>query len=374
MLTNLDELNRPKYEAISYEEYFDPMDIPEEDKEKRVEMAEEIDDVYYDFFAKVATMIALKEYLDWDYLNDYLNTRLYDTFENYEYSATRDYLNRYADLTATNTVTTTLDHQGEEYYTSDERASRLAAENAQTIANYSELEDAILAGYTHKTWKAEIDRATRKDHRKMNGKTIRIEEYFKFSDCEMLMPHDEINGSARQCANCRCSLAFKIEDEKDEKEFESVKQEYYKNATPKQGKCYTPDHHKFKNREEENMNLLHSTFGGDIEALPIVNEYKRKNPDYLWRGKYWEDQEPINRTKNAIDSNIREGIGQIQKNPGGIVLDIGNSDMGIEEIASIVKARLRRSSGFDCDVILIRNRKIEEIWRYKKRASSFPRQ
>lgn len=146
----------------------------------------------------------------------------------------------------------------------------------------------------------------------------------------------------------------------------SVLYEYIQLATPCIGEYTIQAKRIMKNREEYNMDLLYHSFGGDIVALQEINGYKIKNPDFCWNGTLWEEQEPIKHTKNAIDKNIREGIHQISRNPGGIVLDIGNSDMDITSIETIALHRLNRSSDFNCDIVIIRNGKIEEIFRYKK--------
>lgn len=149
-------------------------------------------------------------------------------------------------------------------------------------------------------------------------------------------------------------------------EFVSVLDKYRKSATPGVGKVDIPDDREIKNREEINCRLLHKEFGGDISMPKEEYTEGRKNPDYLWRNKYWEEKEPTAYTKNAVSSNIREAIHQIAKNPGGVVLDIGGSSMSIEEIRRIALGRLKQSSPFDCDLILIRNGEIEDIWHYRK--------
>ena len=149
-------------------------------------------------------------------------------------------------------------------------------------------------------------------------------------------------------------------------EFRSVIDQYKKDATPGVGKFEIPKNRMIKNREEENMRLIYREYGGDIRMLPEDPRPNVKNADLEWRGKYWEDQEPVAYTRNAIDANVREGIHQIAGNPGGIVLDIGKSNMPIQEIKEITLKRLRRSSPYNCDVMIIRNETIEDIFRYKK--------
>ena len=149
-------------------------------------------------------------------------------------------------------------------------------------------------------------------------------------------------------------------------EFRSVLDKYIETATPGVGEIDIPEGREIKNREEINLKLLHSRFGGDISMLPESSTPGHKNPDYLWRGSLWEEQEPKAYTKNAIDQNIREAIHQIIEKPGGIVLDIGASTMPLQEVGETSLYRLRRSSSFDCDLILIRNGEVEAVWRFKK--------
>ena len=149
-------------------------------------------------------------------------------------------------------------------------------------------------------------------------------------------------------------------------EFRSVIDQYKKDATPGVGKFEIPKDREIKRREKEDMQLIYREYGGDISMLTEDHTPNTKNPDLEWRGKYWEIKEPKAQTKNAIDSNVREAIRQIENNPGGIILDIGNSNMPIRQIKDITLDRIRRSAKENCDLIIIRNGTIEEIFRYKK--------
>jgi len=150
-------------------------------------------------------------------------------------------------------------------------------------------------------------------------------------------------------------------------EFKSVLDQYKNSATPGEGKKIIEANRKIKNREGTNFDLLYEEYGGDITMPAESRENGKKNPDYLWRNRLWEEQEPSVASKTSIDQNTREAIHQIVDNPGGIVLDIGNSEMPTSEVKEIVLHRLQRSSPFSCDVVLIRNGSVEDIWRYKKR-------
>ena len=185
-----------------YEEYFSAVDVPQIERDKRVQLAEDIDDTYDELFDLIMVIVAMNQTLDREYLTGYLQTRIADVGNG------SDYLDEYAYITAQDVINTTLDHEGEEWYTSEDRKLLLAAGDAQTIGNYEQFEKALAQGKTHKTWKSELLRTTRKDHSEMHGKTIPIKEKFVFPDCEMLFPRDVVNGTAKQVVNCRCSLKY----------------------------------------------------------------------------------------------------------------------------------------------------------------------
>lgn len=207
----LHELNniQTEYEEYDIDTYFDPMDITEEQKEERKEAAEEL---WWVFLLLFALINASLEDGDLDY------AFIYETFKDsfgdivYKYSREDDYTRQYVNSFSQQTLDTTWNHidfeNPDSYWTSDRRAVVIAVNEANTILNYEELMKAIEEGNTHKTWVAEIDRKTRKDHLEMNGTTIPIRDFFIFPDCEMLMPHDELNGTAAQIVNCRCSTKY----------------------------------------------------------------------------------------------------------------------------------------------------------------------
>lgn len=181
-------------------------------------------------------------------------------------------------------------------------------------------------------------------------------------------PQEKINAMRREnyAAHKEEINAQKRAAYAERNEFRSVLDKYIENATPGVGRIDIPKERDIKNREEINLRIIHSRFGGDISMLVESPTPGLKNPDYFWKGSFWEEQEPKAYTKNAIDQNVREAIRQIKEKPGGIVLDIGASPMSLQEVREAALSRLRRSAPYNCDLILIRNGEVEEIWRYQK--------
>lgn len=207
-IDELNILNNEQEASFDYkdyiEHYFDPMQISEKQRRERIEEAEELFD-------------AILLFLIWCEENPE-NVQREDTkreMENlykeviFQKVEPDDFIDIYVQFFIGNLVDVTTENQGNEYFTSVERAANVACNEANSVVNYSELQKAIEQGYTYKQWVAELDERTRFDHIEMDGVIVPIDDYFAFSDCLMFMPHDEVNGTARQCVNCRCSIQFK---------------------------------------------------------------------------------------------------------------------------------------------------------------------
>lgn len=214
MVSNIDEINQ--YDRIYTDseldkiltEYFDIMDIEEEQKEKRKSLAKEFRNAMLFLFA-LAYIAYENDYYSYDYLLGQFRLQFAEVLVTY--GRMNAYTEKYFQKVTEELVRTTYDHfnpEGKDYWTSDERAIIIGENEANSVLNYSELQDAIDAGYEFKTWKTERDNKVRQSHKEKEGVTIPIDEYFQFDDCEMLMPHDSENGSPEQLVNCRCSCKF----------------------------------------------------------------------------------------------------------------------------------------------------------------------
>lgn len=183
--------------------YFDPMKITDKQKKERIEAAEELFDAILLFFmwCDNAPERVQEEATQRSFENMYKEVL-------FQYAEPDDYLDAYVTLFIPQLIKVTLDHQGEDYFTSVERAAFNAANESNTLFNHLDLEKAKLLGFKNKTWVAELDDRTRPDHVEMNGWTIPIDDWFVFDDCMMQFAHDEVNGSPRQTVNCRCATKY----------------------------------------------------------------------------------------------------------------------------------------------------------------------
>lgn len=202
-----DELN----ELVGYEvsepfsEYFAPMQISEEQKRKRVELAEELDAVF---------IALLSEYFYADQLDAIVASDIYDrTREEYLLAIgaaveVDDYLYNHGIEVIASTIDVLLRHNDEPYYFSKDRARAIAENESNSVWNHTEYEDAV-KNKKRKTWNTIMDGRERDSHAELNGTTIPIDEPFEAQGGYLLYPRDDSLGCAEtELAGCRCSLSF----------------------------------------------------------------------------------------------------------------------------------------------------------------------
>ena len=212
---SFDELNKLYVEekegdlrSMPFEQFFGEMGISKQQKDKRVETAEDI---------KAFILIALREMYYEMHEGEYGEYNPTETIrEGY-----RSLLDRLAipltamfaalhpEEVATEVVSATTNHPEDPYFFSEDRATLIAENEANSIWNDSEFQDAIMTGKTNKTWHAIIDNRTRDTHRATDGTTIPIMDAFWVGDSLLLFPRDEsLGSSADEIVNCRCWLTY----------------------------------------------------------------------------------------------------------------------------------------------------------------------
>lgn len=216
-LLGIDELNL-------IDTYFDEMELSEEDKKNRVDLCEDLFYIYYYVFALISTDFRLRKPIDIKEYTDKLAERFKDVLDATEYAKVviDEEIANYIDEISKNLVESTLRNlpvEDEEdnlddivrpaspYWSSTERAIRVAEDMTNVIANYKELQDKIAEGYTHKTWVSILDTHTRESHWLAWGKTVPINKPFTIGSSLMMCPCDH-TAPAREIVNCRCRLIY----------------------------------------------------------------------------------------------------------------------------------------------------------------------
>lgn len=204
MAREIDELNEIGEKIIDYDEYFSEMEISEEEKEKRVELAKKFE-VLFLFF-----LLSYSEKQNANYETMIYEKYIVIALEFLKQENVPLYIDDYAKKLANDVVKTTVNHDGEEFYTSKERGMLISANEANTLGNYNQQIQAIKSGMRYKTWITEKDRKVRHTHRAVDEKKISIFEPFRVGDSLMMFPKDmeTFNASMNEIANCRCVVKY----------------------------------------------------------------------------------------------------------------------------------------------------------------------
>lgn len=193
-----------------YDTYFGDMDLTEEEKQKRISLAKQLED---GFLIALILLFTMQQYettrtvIDWEMVRlqieiGYINavkevTTINTSLENYIKSFSYDIID------------STKEHKADPYYYSFDRARFMAENESQNIFNYSEYEQAIKSGKTKKKWIDIKDKRERESHRKVGGTIKPIEEPFLVGDSIMNYPKDQtFSPSPSQVVNCRCTIKY----------------------------------------------------------------------------------------------------------------------------------------------------------------------
>lgn len=203
MAREIDELNELGSQVIDYEDYFGEMELTDEEKEKRIELAKKFE-VLFLFF-----LLAYSKQQKIDYESMIYEKYILIALEFLKQDKVPAYVDDYARQLADDVVKTTIEHDGEEFYTSTERGMLISANEANALGNYNQQAQAIKAGMKYKTWLTEKDNKVRHTHREVDNVTIGIFESFQVGDSLMMFPKDtSLGASVEEIAGCRCVAKY----------------------------------------------------------------------------------------------------------------------------------------------------------------------
>ena len=204
-----DELN-----ILSFEDYFDVMEISKGQKKSRVLLAGAFLDAFLFIFAYAKRLKGkpqAKQEIS-AMVKDEVIKIIPSKFKT-NGKVTDKFISYYVEILVASLAKTITDSLmfDDSYYLSYDRAFRLAASEANTVENYSDYADALSSGKTQKTWLTEQDERVRPTHAIVDGKTIGISEFFRVGSANMRFPHDILYASdhPEELINCRCSIAYK---------------------------------------------------------------------------------------------------------------------------------------------------------------------
>ena len=203
----MDELNIIR--SMSYEDYFGDMGITKEQKERRIRLAEELEEIY------LLLLILMDEAIENEVM-DYSDI-ISSVADKWEEAVERelpdeDYLEEYVPRFVGNAVEVTLRHVEDPWYFSMDRVIYNAENEANVVINRAEYLEAISEGKTMKTWHSLLDGKERLSHNEADGQTIGIFDLFQVGRARLMHPKDIKFGDGvdhpQEIINCRCYMTF----------------------------------------------------------------------------------------------------------------------------------------------------------------------
>ena len=200
------EDSKKKQATTAYKEYFSVMNLTVEQLRRRIKMAQELEDalfmLFLAWFYETDEAEAQERFID-----KYLNT-----VEKYDDVGLEDDFVEYIVLLAASLRESTKENKDDSYFTSYDRATFVAANEANTALNKIEYGEALQDGKTKKTWHTERDMRVRFTHAPHDGETIPIDAEFNIGGVGFRYPKDFLHQDHPQwlheAANCRCHVEY----------------------------------------------------------------------------------------------------------------------------------------------------------------------
>lgn len=202
MVTDFDELNILR-RSTPYEQYFGEMDLSEEEKKRRVAIAEDLEIIFLYFF------LLYQENADGNYESMIAEKYIEVAKKHLKFAETPAYISDHATEFAENLVRATREHESDKYYVSQDRAMVNSENEANILGNYSLQTEAIKSGKKYKTWFTMADDRVRHTHNEIDRTMISIFDLFQVGDSIMAYPMDTTyNAEEKEIINCRCVVHY----------------------------------------------------------------------------------------------------------------------------------------------------------------------
>lgn len=203
-----DELNNL---SMPYEQYFGEMGLSKDEIERRIALAEAIDDIFMLLFLLISADIALGNPIDTSYYTDYGTREYLSVLEAFGIDVEDRYpwLKSHVNEAVKEVVGQNAKNPDDAWETSDDRAKLIAENEANSVCEYTAFQDAVDSGKTRKTWNTMLDNKVRHTHEEIESLTIPIMDAFKVGAYEMYQPKDTSLGAGmEEIAGCRCWCTY----------------------------------------------------------------------------------------------------------------------------------------------------------------------
>ena len=212
---SFDELNTlgKKRRSEPIEEYYNPMRISRQRRQKRMEVARKYRDALLEY------MHFVDDYAEYGYLDEpateLLRSSIVELIEDAFIIAKTTERNvdavyrGYADRISKQIHESTMRNKDKDaYFLSEDRATLIGEDESNALCGYDELQEAYSVGKSKKTWHTVGDKAVRDTHRAVDGKTVPLDKPFSVGGVEMMVPRDPEVDAPEETSGCRCWLTF----------------------------------------------------------------------------------------------------------------------------------------------------------------------
>ena len=205
---SFDELNSliTNKRSMDFEKYFGEMELSEEEIQKRIELAEKLED---GFLFVLALLFTMQQYnaVNWERARQKYENRYLKALAGYV--VITPYIKNYVESMSYGIMDSTKKHQSEYYYYSLDRGRFMAECESNTTRSYQCNEDAIAQGKTWKRWLTMGDKRVRTTHKEVGGTSKPINETFYVGGSLMQYPRDfSLGASTSETVGCRCSIEY----------------------------------------------------------------------------------------------------------------------------------------------------------------------
>lgn len=191
-------LNNDELNILS--EYFGGMDLPQNEIDKRVELASDLYLMHKAFIALIQADKKAGNELNAEYYKDWLRRKYEDSID-YEID---EYIEYYLTMVIDSEVETSIRQNS-----TANKAYERAENDANAILNYELDLDMKSQGYTRKRWNTQRDERVRTTHVMADGQEVGIDEPFTVGTSEMMFPCDaSLGATADEIINCRCVVEY----------------------------------------------------------------------------------------------------------------------------------------------------------------------
>lgn len=205
---SFDELNDlvANKRSMSFEQFFGEMELSDEEIQKRIELAEKLEDGFLFVLALLFTMQQYNE-VNWERARQEYENRYLSALAGYV--TITPYIRQYVRDMSYDIMDSTKKHQAEYYYYSPDRGKFMAECESNTTRSYQCNEDAIAQGKTMKRWLTMGDKRVRATHKEVGGTSKPIGEPFYVGQSLLQYPRDfSLGASTAETAGCRCSIEY----------------------------------------------------------------------------------------------------------------------------------------------------------------------